>query len=511
MFVVAGQALFLGRAVHIDEAFFLAVARQILRDPLHPLAFDYNWWGWTGPAAPQFVHSALVPYLLAPLVRLSEGREWLLRLLALPVDLAAAAFLYGIAVRFLRRPLLPVLAVLSCPAYFLTMGQLSAEKWVMAFCLGALYGALRGGGAWFWGSACLAGLAVTAKHNAVFVVMPVWFCLRERGVAWPRRAVWLAAALLPAVLDALVLEPGRLPAAMGLVSRAFAWPQRVHHWRALAAFIGGAGLAFSSWTALIHAARRRPGAAAAVLAACVLLFLPVLDLAGRDVSWLDRGLGVLLAWGAAQSALVLWEAKILSGRALWASWLLAAGGLALLLNWVVAGRFVFFLAPPLILALAARAEEGKPKAFWGVAATAALSLGLATVDAAYADSQRAAAAWVRAQAGAGRVWFTGHWGLQHYLEAAGARALDKRRGGWDAVQPGDWVVVPRINTSDFDPPSRPMRSETTVLAAGHRLPLRLISFGGSQAGFYSSSGGFLPFAFSRESLEEYRMARLLPP
>ena len=101
-----------------------------------------------------------------------------------------------------------------------------------------------------------------------------------------------------------------------------------------------------------------------------------------------------------------------------------------------------------------------------------------------------------------RVWFTGHWGLQQYLEAAGARGLDLSRGGWDEVASGDFVVVPFHNSSVLMPRSR-LRGRTEELLADTRVPLRLI---GGGAGFYSSVFGFLPYALSREPLDRLRLS-----
>ena len=56
---------FAGQAFHIDEPFFLAIARHILSDPLHPLAFWYNWYGDAVPMASINNTPPLLGYLLA--------------------------------------------------------------------------------------------------------------------------------------------------------------------------------------------------------------------------------------------------------------------------------------------------------------------------------------------------------------------------------------------------------------------------------------------------------------
>jgi hypothetical protein len=107
-----------------------------------------------------------------------------------------------------------------------------------------------------------------------------------------------------------------------------------------------------------------------------------------------------------------------------------------------------------------------------------------------------------------RVWFTGHWGFQHYQERAGARALDRSKGGWDETAPGDAVVTSVVNCNQIAP-ARPVLSDVETSRVESALPLRLISGWGGQGAFYSSSFGFLPFSLSREPLEEFRIIRRL--
>jgi hypothetical protein len=93
---------------------------------------------------------------MAPGAALAGTRDWLMRLLYLPVELAAAGFLYAFAARFLKKPLVPVLLVLAAPMYWLNVHLLTAERWVAAFGFAGLYAAARaagGGRGWLAASA----------------------------------------------------------------------------------------------------------------------------------------------------------------------------------------------------------------------------------------------------------------------------------------------------------------------------------------------------------------------
>src|SRR5258708_993977 len=96
------------KSYHMDQPAFLAVARNILNQPWHPLSFLYNWYGTTKPEWQLNTNPLTFPYLLAGALKITGGGEIATRMLFLPFDLAAAAALYFLAGRFLARPLGPV-------------------------------------------------------------------------------------------------------------------------------------------------------------------------------------------------------------------------------------------------------------------------------------------------------------------------------------------------------------------------------------------------------------------
>lgn len=497
------------RAFHMDEPQFLAAARQILRDPFHPLSFDFNWYGCQTPAGLALSHSTLISYFLAAALKVGGGGEAATRLLCAPLDLLAAWALYRIAAEHLERPLAATLAVLASPSWFLGVPLVMADKWLLALSLSGL--ALlcerptRGRVA---GAAVLLGLAVLVKHTAVFALAPAYF-LAAPKLGRKRAAQLVGAALLPALFD-VMLEPGRLAVTWtwNVLARAeqTGGADAARRLRSLLAFSAG-GLGAASALALPALGRGRRWASLLLL----LVFLPVFDsgpvLAG------DRLLG--LALGALSCACVFAAASC--GSAALAAWS-AAGAALSWLNYAVSGRSVLLYIPALALAAARLAEKklGAAKAerlAYGTAAVSlALSLSLSWVDARYADGQREAA---RALSAAGffegrTVWFAGHWGLQDYLSRAGAKALDACRGGWDAVKPGDVVVTPAVN-ADIVRPAGPFYGSSSSVVLDSALPLRLARFERSQAGFYSDRMGFLPFAFSREPLDRLTIIIAMAP
>lgn len=516
-FVLATGLCLWGKPWHMDEPFFLAIARQILRDPLRPLAFEFNWYGSAVPMGAINNTPPLLAYLLAAALKLTGGDEFATRALFFPFDLAAAWGLLALASRFLKRPLLPVLVVLAGPAWALNMHHMMAERVMAAFLFPALWlfvkGADDGDVRARRASAALACLAILSKYNAVFLI-PVAVCYgRVRGLTWVRLAAWSAAAVCGAAAwQAWSLAAGADAglAAWAVTSEAAAgfWSAPSHKARALLAFTGGCGVATALWGAFLAPSR---GAAAAGAAVAAVLFAPFFDLA-PVVRGVDRATGFLLVWGVLVSLGVLVRGRRTRGAPLWAAWIAAAGALQLA-YWSVLARFVVFLLPPLTFWLAERLEaDNRP---WTprleaatLAAVVALTLGLGVVDWTYARAQREGARMVARQYAGRTIWTAAHWGLQEYLVRAGGRPLDASRGGWDAVGPGDVVVVTRANSNLVKPP-RLIRADTKGWTITSPVPLRHISAWTGEGAFYSSVMGFLPWSLSLEPVEEFTLVEPL--
>ncbi|MFA6317339.1 MAG: glycosyltransferase family 39 protein [Elusimicrobiota bacterium] len=514
---------FLGKAYHMDEPVFLATAARLAADPLRPGNFAYNWYGVSEPMARINSNPPLLPYLLAPVLALTGGGEALTRLAFQPFDLLAAVSLYLLAGRFLRRPLLPVLIVLAGPAYLVNMGHLMAEK--PAFSLGcaglyALVRALEGGGApWERGAMALLALAMLAKTGAVLFLAPAAVLLLRAGRGAEASFGFCCWTLLPALAAALgqdLLGLGGAGATLGVLRRSYGmtdWPYKV---RAFLCFTGACGVVTAFWPLL--ALRRRPLLLAGAAACAGIFLLPSFDV--RPVLGLDRAIGLLAAAGAAAGFLCLADSRgrRSAGGPLWLAWIAAASVLQLFFYWGVLARIALFMVPPLVFGLAERLEEDlEPRALTPLyAASLSLALGLglggAWVDRRYADSQKRFAQEVAAPAIAAgrRVFFAGHWGLQYYMEKVGAVPLDEARGGYEAMKPGDLLVLSRVNSNN-SLLGEPKLSQGHVIRHDRRiivtaaLPLRLLSGWTGQGGFYADSWGFLPWSFSREPVDEFAL------
>ncbi|MEK7858710.1 MAG: glycosyltransferase family 39 protein [Elusimicrobiota bacterium] len=522
VFALAVLVPFMGKAYHNDEPFFLAVGRHILIDPLHPFAFDFTWYGSPIAAARINTTPPVLLYMLAAAFKLTGGGEWGMRLAFLPLDLLAACALYLIAARFLRAPMLPTLIVIASPAYLINMNHLMPEKPAAAFGFCGLYALVRAVDERRWGvywlSALLLGAAILSKYNAVLFLLPAAGYALHRQVATRRvlahgALVFAPLACLAAFYffcDRALIDRAWSVTAESAVSWWSSWP---HKLRSFLSFAGGCGVVTAFWP---YAAFRKGRAFWAALALSLVLFLPTFDL-GPTVRWVDRLTGVVFSCGG---LLALWrvfgvEARQGPGWALWAPWILSVVLIQLLFYWSVMSRMFLFILPPLIFAMAERLEtlrsgarlEGFYRASLG--GVLALSVCLALVDHRYAGAQKEFSETVAARyLSAGRkVWFSGYMGLQYYLERAGGRGLDASRGGWELAEPGDVVVVLKINSA-LQQPGRPRLVDVHRSVLDHPIPLRLMSGWTGEGGFYSNLSGFLPYSLSAEPLEEFSAVEL---
>lgn len=514
----------------MDEPLFLAPARHILADPRHPLAFNFNWYGETVPMTEINNTPPLTLYLLAFALKATGGGERAMKMFLLPFDLAAASALYLLAARFLASPLLPTLIVLAGPAYLISMGQLNPDKFCLAAGLWALYLTVRScdSGRLRWGGpAALLGLSILFKYAGIVFLIPALCYARQKGAAPRRLACFTASALAPLGLY-LGWDGAHGAGAWGSAwnviwrSAADSWADWVHKLRSFLSFVGGCGVVIAVWPFLTPAPGRSRAFILYAVIPSLLLFWPGFDI--EPVRILDRimGLGFSITALAALGLMFSKTARSSEGWFLWSSWVVSGACLQIFVYWAVLARITVFFLPPLIFFLAQLLEKRfSARSLRGIyavslAMVAFLSASLSWVDHVYAEAQREFARQVvepYVRSGR-RVYFEGHWGLQYYMEKAGAELIDHRAYGWEAVRPGDIVVASRVNSNSnltFAPRvERAHRIRRDFSArVESAVPLRLMSGWTGQGGFYANSWGFLPYSFSFEPVEEFLLGEHL--
>jgi hypothetical protein len=458
----------------VDDAAYVAFARQILAHPHDPYGFEI-FWGQDPQPAFEVLAPPLLPYWIAASMALfgDEPLRWKLALL--PFALLLTASLWRLAARFapgleapllwmaaLSPPLLPFLnLMLDVPALALGLGGLAL---FLAACdRGSLGLAALAG--------LVAGLAMQTKYTGGTLVA----AMLAYGALAARLRLALAAASAAAGVflgwEALVTwRYGQSHLLQGIL---YLWPQRAGA-SPLSALVWSLGfltlvgaLAPAVGVLALAALGARPftvrAAAFAVLAAFGAI--PLLPAAGvpepelwprlRDApaeQLLFTGLGlatsglVLAAAGAS-----LRRGRAAEGRFL-AAWLaIEVAGFAAISPYLAARRVLgAALVGLLLCGRAALVRLGRDPARRALRVPLGLGVALGALFAAsdffdavaIRDAVRAASRRIDEldhRPGRATVWYLGHWGFQFYAEAHGMRPVVP---GESRLRRGDWLVAP---------------------------------------------------------------------
>src|SRR5690242_10981912 len=437
------------KAVHMDDAAHLFIARAILRDPVHASTAMLNW-----DKVPEPIHALNVPHLL---MYVFAGALKL----GLPVQalhLVSAAFIvlslclvWRFAALVAPRHALWVTALVGLGPAFLPAGNLMVDVPTLAvwagffYCMALLEREDREARAW---QACAFVAAGCLIKYATVVLLPAFVLLAARRKSWRH----LRALALP--LAALLAWSGFTWFAYGgvhLFERAAELGEADEGLRTLVALSAGrlplwvVGLGALSPFALAFAGRGRGrlllicALAGAAIAAAGLL-LPLSDLpAFAGVNATDAALRGLFFANGLFFALLARRAIREGGAdtAVLATWALSALLLAVFVAPFPAARHVMLALPALLLLVARAFPPAAVARGAALAATAALGAALAISDWRKADVYREAA---RAIPTPSRTWTVGHWGWQWYAAEAGLREYEP---GQSRLAPGDLLVAPQ--------------------------------------------------------------------
>jgi hypothetical protein len=524
-------APFAGKAFHIDDPLFLKAARQIAAHPFDPYGFRVNWYGDEMPMSEVTKNPPLAAYAIAAAAAPFGFKEAPLHLVFFVPAVFAVIGTSLLARRFGGSPFLAGACVLATPVFLVSATGLMCDVTMLALWIGAvdlwLVGIERDDRRRLIGSAILVSAAVLTKYFAMSLIplLAAWTLLR-RDRPW-RRLAFLALPL--AVLVAYQLGTQHLYG-RGLLLDAADWATgEGRRGSGFQLAQGLVGLAFAGGCllpALVYAPRlwSRSFLAAGIVAgalAGVALASGALEPGGVVLppdARLAGGIQFALFVAGGVSVLGLAVAELFERRdpdtVLLALWLLGTFVFASFVNWSVNGRSILPMAPAAAILVARRlggarsSQKAAALVFAPLAVALAISVVVAIGDYRLAGTGRdEAAAIARASAGrGGTLWFFGHWGFQHYMEAIGAKPID---AATSRPAPGDAIAVPSNNTNTRSVPDAWIASKEMIEPGGPRWVTTLHPALG--AGFYASSFGPLPYSFGEPPPERCELIRIGAP
>jgi 4-amino-4-deoxy-L-arabinose transferase-like glycosyltransferase len=509
--VVAALTLipFYNKAFTMADPYSLWMAEQILRDPLHPTAFDVVW-----NQRPERLTALLGPvagYLLLPAVLLG-GAEWVAHLVWLLLFAWGILATVRLALRLGMSSSSAAMAGLLLAASPAVLGMASTsfpDIPAMTFAVAAMERLCAWREERRWHQALTAAvfltLAALSRPHVTLLFGVAALALAESGEVLQARtwrvvpaSRWAPLFVAPVLVSAVIVatadrhganDPGTL------IERFLVWnPQNGIAWAGHYALSLPLTL---PWLAMRP--RRVPWWIAVLVAPLVAWRLLRL----RQSRALYMALLVALTFAVlADIAADAWSRRDQVQMVLWAWLLLPLPTLAYL---HLPPKYLVPAAPAIALLVARCLAElplRRARLVGGATVATGLVLGILIIraDARQANFGRRAASELVAplvQRGE-RVWFAGHWGFQWYAEKAGGRVVttDPPR-----PQPGDSIVsatFARGGALVETIPRRHLVGGLREAGPGGRVM-------GEGAGFYSNAWGYLPWTWGTGEIEHFRV------
>ena len=538
---------FSGKAFHIDDVYFVEVARNVLRDPLRPFSgavaledIDYRVFARRKECPSTFeamAHPPLVPYALAAIAGSTGGlRERSLHFGFLVFALVAAAAMYDLARRFTARPREATLLLVSAPIFLLSAGSLMTDMPALALSSSGLALFVRGVDseqrASVWAGGLLVGLALLTRYSALTMV-PLLLAYALAKGRW--RAALPALGATGLVFTFWAVQNLAVHGALHIVASArhyrlffegqsFDPLALVRKTLADAAALGGTTFAAALLLLLTRTRwRLRVFGLAGLAAFVVFLLVPK----GIERLATYRGLEILAVCACFAAGVLLVVEALGSARepgaaaghpqdtlflALWLAITLLG---AVLLLPFGAARYVLPALPPLAILLVRTWQPILTGGRWARPVVASIVLqgfGLGTVlalaDAELADRYRRVALEVRRDNPGRRIWYVGEWGFRYYMGTVGGLYL---RSTDESPGVGDFIVRPvNAGMHEMSPGVKRRAVRIQEIPLQSRWPIRLTSFE-AKAGYYSHHWGYLPWAPSHAPLETIEIFEVRAP
>jgi 4-amino-4-deoxy-L-arabinose transferase-like glycosyltransferase len=495
---------FLAQPIQGDDVYYLAMARNGLVDPLHPMQMGYVYQGqhiWMAGHS----HPPLNNYILLLLLKVFGGvHEAAFHAVYIVFSLLAVGAVYFLGRRLTPRPLAAALLFLAVPAFVLSGNKLEADLpflafWLLGFALFVYERPL-----WAVVPLALSGLGA---YQSVFAapILAWWFWKTKPGGRWGRRQ-WpyavaiLAPLLLLAAWQAFEMASGAAMPAAQLAGYHTSWhlggfARRARSGLALTIHLGWflfpvlAVFVFRLrrwvWTLLIFAAST----------AIAALATEGYTLGEKALVAASLGVGLCVLVGALARLYENRATRKPVAEGFLAAWVVLFFAAALFAFYAGAARYLLPLAAPLAL-LAAR-NAAKPLLAAGVAVQLAFSLLLATAYYQYVSQYRDFAARLEPLVASRRLWFNADWGLRYYLEAIGGEAVLADR----PLLPQAALVSSRLGGTATVQTLGQRRELLRAEIRTGAIPLTVVGVD-SHSGNASAGFGLLPFDYGRHLLDE---------
>jgi hypothetical protein len=534
--VVACAIPFLRQPFHVDDNFYMDMARNAQVRPLYPNDVPYVFEGRRVPDMGSHSHPPLMTYFLAAVQRFAgegPGREASYHFAALLFPVLAVWAFYFFSARVVSRPLWPSLALACCPLFLVMQHTLMTDVPTLAFLLAAVAAfvwATDLGSPGLYAASALFQFAAmfTSYQAATLLPLLAYYHVRRRG-----RALGWAALVLPLLLLAGWFGINSLHYHRWLLGNTFGWV-RSRGSTTTGALLTKltAVLEYQGWLILfpffvLYAFGRAWKGRVAALLLVGAVYLAQLSM--PQYRLIDKLIFIVGLAAGASVLIVMARVFTQSVRAASGTtvldefvglWYLGMACCSVFLFTEGSARYILPLVPPVLLVFFRRLETSEVteyrqarQPFIGAAALAsgslvvslAWGLALSQADQDFARIYPRAARELAGISDGLPCYYGGEWGFRYYMGLAGIEQLpvDETR-----VQGGSMIALPKLALA-YELPAdlRSMIVPVQTLAYDVSTPLRTMDWQ-TPAGFYSSAWGLIPFSFSRKSLESVEVSQV---
>jgi hypothetical protein len=530
---VACLVPFINKPFHIDDPYFVWIAKHITSNPLDFFGFYVNWSGEELPVYLSTTNPPIVSYYMALAASILGWSEISLHVAFLVPACAVVAGTWLLARDLCSRPFLAAFAVICTPVFLVSATTLMCDVLMLSFWIFAIV---------FWRrglksddlrqlafAAILIILAILTKYSAVCIVplLLAYSLVEKRKIG-----IWIIFLLLP--LFAVGLYDWATYCLYGTRHLSFITSFTASARKALAdkyvsgmvtgiSFVGGC-LLFPMCYALLLGRRFKLILGFAVVVSLLILLMslgvfvdyPIADADGINWRFVAQ-FPFFVFSGICFFFFVLKD--IIHNRdpdsLLLFLWVIGIFAFSTVVNWSVNGRSILPIVPVSGIVVIRYIERIDPQSFITdfkrlyMPLFAALIIGLSLSFADYRLAIASHDAAIRVSSifdkSPGNLWYEGHWGFQYYMTESGrGKPVDYEK---PLLAKGDLVIIPSFNTN-----LKLLYKTTAYFMQEFRfddagfLSTMNPKYG---AGFYSDLAGPLPFAIGSQMPEKYFVYKMV--
>jgi len=541
LFSIITSLPFIFKPYHVDDPVFIYVAEQVIKDPLRPYSFNLEWSSDSGQAS-HMDDTPLVSYFAALAFILSGRTEASVHVLLILFHIIAGISFYYIAKRFLaKNALIATLIMIATPTFLVMSNNVMPDvPMISLFLLAAalfIYGVDKMDHRLMFLGSFVAGMSYLTKPNAIVILplLALYALLRKK----PKYMLYVLTPVIMIILwsihnhyiqdDVLIL--GYIPFLLRIKASAGGAEIYLAYFISNLSYIGGATL-FPFFFLYPFLNRKRNwifliASLISTMALAAILYKVSVNFISGQYTLFQLALFVAFITSSTFFILVVIADNykkigpciknifsITKSKCDFDTFFLLVWFFGVyILNSGISGGSVKYntlFLPPLLLVYMTmfRKYSIKYKLKMRIPliilllTTATVGLGVAFADLEFARVYKHFSYNVADEykTSDNTLWIRGHYGFQYYMVEKGHVPIPLTT---NEPKKGDIIIKARIPSPRSIAPELEERTELikTVSYDG-LIPIR-VQNGGAHSGFYTYGGGFLPYSFSKEKLENF--------